>query len=403
MSIVAAKGYRASGISCGLKRSGKSDLGLIVSDIEAVAAGVFTRNKVKAAPVLIGMDFLKEPTVKAILANSRYANACTGQRGYDDAMSMINTMSSKLGCKPRHILPASTGVIGEYMPVDKFFLKYDELIGLLSDQSSENGNKFSESILTTDTKIKEATATFKSEGGKTITIGGCTKGSGMIAPNMATTLSFITTDAKISKELLQSTLRDVVDETFNNIVVDGDTSTNDTVYLMANGASGTEEIVKDSEDYEFFYQSLFEVCQRLAIMLVRDGEGASKFLKVNIHEAYSKKEARLAGMSIAKSLLVKTALFGKLDNWGRTVCAAGYSGAEFDPNKAELFISDDSSRVKVFANGEAAIYDKALSAKIFESHDITYDVYLHAGNESTTIYTCDTSLRYVEINGGYKS
>jgi glutamate N-acetyltransferase/amino-acid N-acetyltransferase len=398
--VATARGFRAAGISAHIKASGKPDLALIVSDTAATAAAVFTLNKVQAAPVLLCKEHLTKSggLVRAIVANSGCANACTGDAGMADARLMAAETATLVGCPPEQVLVASTGVIGVNLPMDKLRSGIPQAFAALA---SSQGPQAAQAIMTTDPFPKESCATL-TLGGKTVTIGGMAKGSGMIGPNMApvaphaTMLGFITTDAAISEPLLRRALVEVVDETFNAITVDGDTSTNDTVMLLANGASGVT--ITDAE-YAPFVQALRAVCLELALGIVRGGEGATKLVTVTVSGAASSKEARTTAMAIANSLLVKTALHGGDPNWGRLIAVAGRAGVAFDAQRAKVTIGS----IVLFENGRPYDDRAPQAAAYLKAADVSVGVDLGAGSASSTVWTCDLSAEYVKINAEYRT
>lgn len=393
--ITAPKGFKAAGIHCGIKRF-KKDLALIVSEVPAIAAGVFTLNKVQAAPVLLCKKHLsKNEKFRAIIINSGNANACTGEQGYNDALEMAKLTAEALHINPQEVFVSSTGVIGEPLPMNKI----SEGIKKIVENLSEDDNLASaEAILTTDTFVKTAVASFDIDG-KTVTIGGIAKGSGMIHPNMATMLAFITTDAAIEKNTFQSLLKNITDKTFNRIVVDGDTSTNDMVIALANGMSGIKPIVDNTGAYELFSYNLYKVLKKLSIDIARDGEGATKLIEINVEGAKNDDEALKAAKAVALSPLVKTAIHGEDANWGRIIAAVGYSGIDFDPSKFEIIINDTPillQNYKVALPAEVA--NKTLKPK-----EIKLLIKLNYGDGKATCWTCDFSEEYVKINGSYRT
>jgi len=393
--ITAPKGFKAAGIHCGVKRF-KKDLALIVSDVPAIAAGVFTQNKVQAAPVLLSKKHLYEnEKFRAIIINSGNANACTGERGYNDAVMMAELTAKELNIRPEEVFVSSTGVIGEPLPMEKISSGIKKIVHHLSD---DDNNSSAEAILTTDTFIKTASRSFEIND-KTVTIGGIAKGSGMIHPNMATMLAFITTDAAIEKNVFQNMLKNITDKTFNRIVVDGDTSTNDMVIALANGMSGINPIIADSEAYKIFYDNLYEVLKKLSIDIVKDGEGATKLVEINVEGAKNDEEALKAAKTVALSPLVKTAVHGEDANWGRIIAAVGYSGVDFDPAKFEIIIND----VPILLQN----YNVALPAKeankTLKPKEINLLLRLNIGSGKATCWTCDFSEEYVKINGSYRT
>lgn len=387
-------GYKSAGIHCGIKRSRK-DLALIISDYPATAAGVFTLNKVQAAPVLVSKKHLNESeTFYAIIVNSGNANACTGDRGYIDAELMTEHTAEILGINKKEVLVASTGVIGEPLPMEKVLNGITEIKNYLVDGDEKEA---AEAIMTTDTFYKAESSTFVIDG-KEVTISGIAKGSGMIHPNMATMLGFVTTDAAIEKNLLQEMLKNSVDKTFNRIVVDGDTSTNDMVLMFANAASGVV-VTQGSDSQKTFEAELFTLLKKLAIDIVKDGEGATKLVDVKVEGALTEADAVKAAKTIALSPLVKTAIHGEDANWGRIIAAVGYSGIEFDPAKFEIFING----IQILKQNYIVTLPNAVANQTLKSELIELVVKLNHGNESANCWTCDFSEDYVKINGSYRT
>ncbi|MHB1688209.1 MAG: bifunctional glutamate N-acetyltransferase/amino-acid acetyltransferase ArgJ [Ignavibacteriaceae bacterium] len=393
-SVTSSKGFKAAGIFCGIKKR-KKDLALIYSEQPCTVAGTFTLNKVKAAPLIISQNVVKlGKNVKAILVNSGNANACTGETGYDDALKMQRWCSEKLNILPTEVLISSTGVIGQKLPVEKIQTGLDEIIPLLS---SGGGYDAAEAIMTTDTKIKSFAVNVRLKSGD-VTIGGICKGSGMIMPNMATMLGFISTDAKIEKNLLQELLKESVNISFNKISVDGETSTNDMVILLANGATGIS-IEKNSDDYSEFLSALKAVSIEMAKSIVSDGEGATKLVTIKIKGAKSKSDADLAGKSIANSSLVKTAIHGADANWGRILSAAGQSGADFDPAKVSIGFNN----LPILLPNYTLTIDEELASEILSQKEFEINIDLGEGSEETIWWTCDLTEEYVKINADYRT
>jgi len=392
--ITAPKGFKSAGIHCGIKKS-KKDLALIYSELPATAAGVFTTNKVLAAPVLVCKEFLNSSdSFHAIIINSGNANACTGKLGLENAYKMAHETAKRLKIKSNQVFVSSTGVIGEQLPMDKIIKGINHIV-----DSIEDGNDLAtaQAIMTTDTFPKLFNKTFLIDG-KEVSIGGIAKGSGMIHPNMATMLAFITTDAKIEKLTLQKLLKNVTDLTFNKIVVDGDTSTNDMVLMLANGASNVE-IIDETENYKIFEKNLHELLKKLSIDIVKDGEGATKLVEINVEGALSDTDADKAARQIALSPLVKTAIHGEDANWGRIIAAVGYSGIEFNPDLFELEINE----VPILKQNYEVTLPNELANQTLKSSEVKIRVNLNAGNGKSTIWTCDFSEEYVKINGSYRS
>jgi len=393
--VTAPAGFKASGVSCGLKKNGNPDLAMVVSDKNASAAGIFTTNVVKGHSLKWTREKIRSGIARAIVINSGCANACLGERGDKDAASMAALSAELIGCKTDLVLLGSTGVIGFPLDMEKIKSGIGEAFSLLS---SEGGNLAAKAIMTTDTFPKEASKSI-SVGGKTVTIGGMAKGSGMIHPNMATMISVITTDIAITAELLEKALKTVADSSFNRISVDGDTSVCDQVVILANGMAGNDLIDKEGPDYDIFLSALLDVSVSLAKMLARDGEGATKLIEINIRNCRDRESARLILNAIAKSPLVKTAMFGGDANWGRIITAAGYSGAVFDPDTLDIYIGD----LQVCRNGTGLLFDEDKAAEILKEDEILISLDLKDGNISDRMWTCDLSLDYVRINGSYRS
>lgn len=392
--VTAPGGFQASGIRSGCK-NGKKDLALIYSRVPAAVAGVFTQNKVKGHPLLLTRDRIKGGFARAMVVNSGNANACNGPRGMEDARWMASEVGRLLDIPAEQVLVSSTGVIGQSMPMDKIIPGVGSAVAELT---GEGGRDAAEAIMTTDTVIKE-TAVSLQMGGVTVTVGGTAKGSGMIHPNMATMLGFITTDAAVSPQALQSALQYAVQDSFNMISVDGDTSTNDMVVVMANGAAGGGEITEETEDFSEFRRALAEVCTRLAKMIAGDGEGATKLLEVKVVNAPSKPDARRAAMSVVSSSLVKSAVFGKDANWGRILCALGYSGAEFTPEKTDIFIGEE----QVACDGGALNFSEERALEILSAGHVVITVDMKAGEGRAVAWGCDLTCDYVKINADYRT
>ncbi len=392
--ITTPKGFKSVGIHCGIKKV-KKDLALIVSDVPASAAGVFTMNKVQAAPVLVCKEnLLKSETFRAIVCNSGNANACTGEKGFQDALTMIKETASALGINPEEVFVSSTGVIGEKLPMEKV------VSGIRKAASEVSESEFlssAEAIMTTDTFVKSHQTSFLINGAE-VNIGGIAKGSGMIHPNMATMLGFITTDAAIDNATLQQLLKNTNDKTFNRIVVDGDTSTNDMVIMLANGTSGIE-IKEGTKEYFFFEQELFELLKRLSIDIVKDGEGATKLIEITVTGALTDDDAEKAARTVALSPLVKTAIHGEDANWGRILAAVGYSGIDFEPDKFEITIND----VPILKQNYFVMLPNAIANQSLKSTKINLLLELHCGEGNATCWTCDFSEEYVKINGSYRT
>ncbi len=393
-SITFPTGFKASGAIVGIKANGNYDLGLLVSETAATSAAVFTRNKFKAAPVVLSRENLIKSghRTRAIIVNSGCANALTGKKGTLAAIGTVAEVAKQLRVPRHQVLVASTGVIGRELPLKEI---KDSIPGLLATLKSEPDNHFVESILTTDKFPKQVSLEVALSSKKSFRIGATAKGAGMIHPNMATMLCFVTTDAAISQTKLAAALGYAVDRSFNTITVDGDTSTNDTVYVLANGASGVE--VKTPADYRVFADSLLKVLRELAMMIVRDGEGATRFVTVNVESAASYADAVKVGRAVGTSPLVKTAIFGGDPNWGRILSAVGNSEVKFDPAKVELKLEGKS----IFKRNEPQPVDLRILEEMFSKKEIEMTIRLNAGKESARVFTCDLSYDYVKINGEY--
>ncbi len=394
--VCAAKGFRAAGVAAKIKYEGRNDVALIVSDAPCAAAAVFTTNAVAAAPVQYDRRIVAKGRVQAILANSGCANACTGEAGLKDAELSALATAGELGIDPLLVLVASTGVIGHRLPVDRLLAGMKRAVAAL-ERSPAAGLAAERAVMTTDTRPKEAAVTVVI-GGRTVTVGGMCKGSGMIEPNMATMLGFITTDCAISPAMLRRALRRAIAVSFNHVVVDGDESTNDSVFLLASGQAGNAPITSVGPDFDAFAEALEAVGVSLARQMAADGEGATKFVEVRVKGAKTQRDAERAARAIAKSPLAKTSWFGKDPNWGRVLAAAGYSGAAVDDRLADVFYG----RTWAYRHGKVAD-DAQLArlAKELEGPELVVTVDLNLGEHSSSIYTCDFSLDYVHINADY--
>jgi len=394
--VTSAKGFRAAGVGAAIKYKGRNDVALIVADEPCAAAAVFTTNQVAAAPVVYDRAIVKGGKVQAILANSGCANACTGEEGLRDAKLSALVTAGELGIDPKCVLVASTGVIGRRLPMDRLLAGMKAAKAALG-RTYEHGLAAEKAVMTTDTKPKQACVTCMI-GGKKVTVGGMSKGSGMIEPNMATMLGFITTDAAVSPAMLKRALGLAVAKSFNRLVVDGDESTNDSLFLLASGAAGNRTITKAGADFDAFRAALEAVCVSLVKQMATDGEGATKFVTVTVRGAKSEADAARAARAIARSPLAKTSWFGRDPNWGRVLCAAGYSGATVEDMKAEVFYD----RAWAFRRGKIA--DEAQLkrlASVLKKDAFEVVVDLHLGTAESSIYTCDLSLDYVHINADY--
>jgi len=389
------QGFTAAGVRAGIKKNGNLDVAVIYTEKEAAVAGVFTKNLVAAAPVHLSKIVVGTGSAHAVVANAGCANACTGEQGIRDAEKMATIAAKELNCRADDVIVASTGLIGSNLPMDKMEAGIKDAVKNLSRDGSVNAGN---AIVTTDTYSK-ACATEVEIGGVEVRFGAIAKGSGMIRPDMATMLCFITTDADIDQKLLQAALRDATEISFNCMTVDGDMSTNDSVVVLANGAAGNKKIVERGDDYEKFYETLKNICVELAKKIAADGEGASKFLTINVTGAESFADAKKIGMSVANSPLVKTAFFGQDANPGRTICAVGYSGVKVIPEK----ISIKFGGLTVYDKGLVTKFDADAMKKVLAEHDIVVDIELGLGKEAATIYTCDLSFQYVKINADYST
>jgi len=393
-SVTLPKGYKAGGMHCGIKRK-RLDLGYIVSEVPATTAGVYTTNIFQAAPLLVTQESIaKENKVQAIIVNSGNANACTGEQGLLDAFAMQKSFANELGIEEHLVAVTSTGVIGELLPMDKVLTGIKQIL----NKENQDENNFKKAILTTDTCVKH-TAVQMTIDGKTVSIGGASKGSGMIHPNMATMLGFVTTDANIAQEDLLTALREVTNQTFNMITVDGDTSTNDMVLVMANGLAENNQLTKDHPEWNSFKQGLKIVSESLAKKIARDGEGATKLVEVQVNGAYSQNAACAVGKAIISSNLVKTAIYGTDPNWGRIVTAIGYSGVPVEPNAIKVAIGPFT----VFENGLPSNFVEEQVKEYLESENVKLTVELNQGEYSATAWGCDLTYDYVKINASYRT
>lgn len=400
--VTSAKGFEAAGIYAGIKYKDRNDMALIYSKHPCVAAGVFTRNVVKAAPVDWDRQIIDNcNTMHAVIINAGIANACTGQEGSGYCKATAEAAARVFGVKTENIAVASTGVIGMQLPIDKIVAGID-LLNSAKGADREHAHIAAQSIMTTDTKPKEVAFEFE-VGGKTARIGGMCKGSGMIHPNMCTMLCFITTDVVISKELLTEALRKDVDDTFNMISVDGDTSTNDTVLLMANGDAGNIKIEEKGHDYDTFCEALHGVMEGLSKLIAGDGEGCTCLFECKVINANTKESARTLAKSVITSNLTKAAIFGHDANWGRILCALGYSGVNFDPEKVDIFFESSAGKLKIVENGVSTGYSEEKATEILSQEYVTALCDMKDGIESATAWGCDLTYDYVKINGDYRS
>lgn len=400
--VTAAKGFKAASCEAGIKYQGRTDMAFVFSDKPCVSAGTFTSNQVKAACVQWDMKLVHgDGPLHGVVINSGIANACTGKEGFDACEATAKAVEEALSVPFDSIAVASTGVIGMQLPVDKLTAGVKKMAPDLSE-SIEAGTAASKAIMTTDTVNKEIAVSFDLNG-KEVTLGGMSKGSGMIHPNMCTMLAFLTTDISIEKKLMQEAVSEVVKDSFNMITVDGDTSTNDTLILMANGEAGNEKITGKGEAYDAFMEALKFVCTFLAKKMAEDGEGASKLFEAKVVNAKSKDDARTLSRAIVGSNLSKAAIFGCDANFGRFLCAMGYSGAEFDQNDVELFFESENGRLQVFDKGTPLAFDEDEALKIMKADAVTVFVDMHEGSEEATAWGCDLTYDYVKINADYRS
>lgn len=401
--ITAPKGFRAAGLRAGIK-PGKTnkDMAMVISDVPCAAAGVFTRNLVKAAPVQWDSKQLKEQgIVRAVVVNTGIANACTGVQGYENTEKTAKAAGEVFEIPAEQVMVMSTGVIGPQLPMDVILQGIRQFPAALRE-SKEAAHDAAEAILTTDTHPKEIAVEFNLKG-KTVRMAGMCKGSGMIHPNMGTMLGVITTDAMISKELLQKNLKELVEDTFNMVSVDGDTSTNDSVILLANGLAGHDLLTEQDEDYNQFRQALRQVMTFLAQSIAGDGEGATRLLEAKVQHAESKEQAKILAKAIITSNLTKAAVFGMDANWGRILCAMGYSGAVFSPEQVTIQISSSIGTLTLVEGGMAVDYEEALAAKILSPEKVVIIADIAAGEEEATAWGCDLTYEYVKINADYRS
>ena len=400
--VTAAKGFEAAGVEAGIKYKNRMDMALVYSQTPCKAAGTFTTNEVKAAPVKWDYQVVHESEyAQAVIINAGVANACTGAEGYGYCLDTAKAAGEAFGIPAEAVLVASTGVIGMQLPMDKI-LNGVNLLANAKGDSLEHGTLASKAIMTTDTVNKEIAVEVEI-GGKTVTIGGMCKGSGMIHPNMCTMLGFVTTDVNISKELLLKALQEDVKDTYNMVSVDGDTSTNDTVLLLANGMAGNAEITEANEDYKTFCEALNFVNTYLARKIAGDGEGATALFEVKVVNAASKEEAVILSKSVVTSSLTKAAIYGHDANWGRILCALGYSGVQFDPEKVDLYFESAAGKLKIIENGVSTGYSEEEATKILSQEEVTAIADMKMGDACATAWGCDLTYDYVKINADYRS
>ena len=400
--VTAAKGFLSASTAAGIKYRDRMDMAMIYSETPCTAAGTFTTYIVKAAPVKWDQEIVSSSSkAQAVVINAGIANACTGQEGYGYCKATAQAAAEVLGIEEGSVLVASTGVIGMQLPIDRIVAGVKTMAPVL-EGSLESGAQSAQAIMTTDTKRKEAAVQVEL-GGKMVTIGGMCKGSGMIHPNMCTMLGFITTDAAVSKEMLQQMLSEDVEDTYNMVSVDGDTSTNDTVLLLANGMAGNPEITEKNQDYEVLKEALHVVNETLAKKIAGDGEGCTALFEVQVVGAASKEQAKVLAKSVITSNLTKAAIFGHDANWGRILCAMGYSGADFDPEKVDLFFESASGRLQIIENGVALNYSEEEATRILSQPEVTAIADIKMGAAKATAWGCDLTFDYVKINADYRS
>ncbi|MBE5874083.1 MAG: bifunctional ornithine acetyltransferase/N-acetylglutamate synthase [Lachnospiraceae bacterium] len=400
--VTAAKGFEAAGVEAAVKYKNRKDMAMVYSTVPCKVAGTFTTNVVKAAPVLWDKELVENaPFVQAVVVNSGVANACTGKQGMDICKKEAQCAGELLGIPETAVLVASTGVIGMQLPLDRITAGIEKLVEA-KKPGIEAGTEASKAIMTTDTVNKEIAVEFEIAG-KTVTMGGMCKGSGMIHPNMCTMLGFITTDVKISKEMLQKALSADVVDSFNMISVDGDTSTNDTLLLMANGLADNEEITCEGKEYDTFCEALHFITIYLARKMAGDGEGATALFEAKVINAATKEDARILAKSVICSSLTKAAIFGHDSNFGRFICALGYSGVQFDPENVDLYYESKSGRMHIYSKGVACDYSEEEASKILADPEVTALFDMHMGDAEATAWGCDLSYDYVKINADYRS
>ena len=400
--VTAANGFKAAATAAEIKYKGRTDMAMVYSEVPCVAAGTFTTNVVKAAPVKWDQDVVyNHPFAQAVICNSGIANACTGSEGYGYCKATADAASEILGIPADSVLVASTGVIGMQIPIDRIVNGVKAMAPKL-DGSLEAGTEAAKAIMTTDTVKKEVAVQIEI-GGKTVTVGGMCKGSGMIHPNMCTMLGFVTTDAAISKEMLQKALSANIKDTFNMVSVDGDTSTNDTVLLLANGMAGNPKITEEGPDFDKFMEALDYINTCLSKKIAGDGEGATALFEVKIGGAKTKEDAVTLSKSVVTSSLTKAAIYGHDANWGRILCAMGYSGVQFDPEKVDLYFESRAGKLKIIENGVSTGYDEAEATKILSEDEVTAIADVKMGDGKATAWGCDLTYDYVKINADYRS
>ena len=400
--VTAAKGFSAAVCQAEIKYKNRTDMAAVISEKECVSAGTFTKNVVKAAPVIWDRDLVYgSNAARAVIINSGIANACTGKQGMDYCDKTCQAAEKELGIPADQVFVASTGVIGMQLPIDRLAAGIGKMKGHFSD-TIDAGTQAAKAIMTTDTKHKEVAVTIDIDG-VTVTLGGMCKGSGMIHPDMCTMLGFVTTDCAISKEMLRKALSESVKDTYNMVSVDGDTSTNDTVLVLANGLAGNKTIDSEGESFNKFLEALNYINTELAKKIAGDGEGATALFEVKVVNAASKEDAVILSKSVITSNLTKAAIFGHDANWGRILCALGYSGVTFDPEKVELFFESAAGRIQIVKDGVGCGYSEEEATKILSEEAVTVTADMHAGNAAATAWGCDLTYDYVKINADYRS
>ena len=398
-SVTAPKGFKASGIHCGIRKNkSKRDLALIFCEKKCTAAAVYTTNLVQSSPITVTRENLSDGYAQAVICNSGNANTCNAD-GMEKAEMMCKLIAHKLSISPKDVIVGSTGVIGQILPIEPIAEGIDQLVSELSENGSTNA---AEAIMTTDTVSKEV-AVETVINGKTVRVGGISKGSGMIHPNMATMLCFVTTDAAISADMIRLAVKTAADKTFNMISIDGDTSTNDTLSVMASGLAGNKEITEENEDYKIFLDALTAVCRELSKMMAKDGEGATKLLTCKVSGAKTEKDAKGVAKSVICSSLLKAAMFGADANWGRVLCAIGYSGCQVNVNKVDVSFASSAGMIDVCKNGAGIEFSEELAKTILTEDEIDILVELNDGDGTSEAYGCDLTYEYVKINGDYRT
>ena len=400
--VTAANGFYAAAAAAGIKYKNRTDMALVYSEYPCTAAGTFTTNVVKAAPVIYDREIVRSGApVQAVVVNSGIANACTGEEGMEYCRRTAEAAGEALGIPASSVLVGSTGVIGMQLPVDRICAGV-KLLADAKKSTLEAGTEAAQAIMTTDTVKKEAAVEITLSG-KSVRVGGMSKGSGMIHPNMCTMLGYVTTDAAVSGEMLQKALSEIVQDTFNMISVDGDTSTNDTLLVLANGSAGNELITEDNEDYRALYEAIRYICETLAKKMAADGEGATKLIESAVLHADTKEHAKILAKSVVCSSLTKAAVFGCDANWGRILCALGYSGVQFDPDKTDLYFENGEKKILIFHGGSAADYSEEEATQMLRGDTVRIVSDMNMGQESATAWGCDLTYDYVKINADYRS